>query len=174
MIGKLAALVCASVACGGIAASSVASPVTKQNGSTPVFNNFTSICGVPGYASYGACNGDTTTFTNVTGRINAVQSKDGRWNLGFTFTNLTPGQSYQLWGAYTGYAAYQFFSIATVVADASGVARFSYQTTTPKELGFDLNFASGNWAGITLVTSFWSNQQIQVLNADGTLYVPQV
>ena len=38
--------------------TAVAGPVTQQNGKTPVFNAFTSICAVPGYVNYGNCAGD--------------------------------------------------------------------------------------------------------------------
>jgi hypothetical protein len=143
------------------ASSSLAKPITKQNGSSPAFAGFTSICAVSGYASYGHCRGDVTTYTNITGRINAVQAKAGRYNLGFTFTSLTPGVTYTLWGNNGS-----FFAIASVIADTFGVARFSYQTTSPVGLGFDLNFADPN---ITVVTSYWSGQLL-AMNPDGTLY----
>ncbi|HEY1366301.1 MAG TPA: hypothetical protein VGF23_04275 [Gaiellaceae bacterium] len=159
-------LVAASVAAGG-------GPGTKQNGSNPLFKDFTSICSVPGYLDYGHCNGDPTTFTNITGRINAVQAKTGRWNLGFTFTGLQPGLVYQLWGNQLGVTPAPFnpgfFSIGTGTAGLDGTLRFSYQTTDPSNLGFDLNIFEGN---VTVVTSYWSQQWIQVLNPDGTLYVP--
>lgn len=137
-------------------------PVTKQNGSTPAFDAFTSICAVPGYASYGNCGGDVTTYTNVSGRIDAVQPKPGRYNLNFTFRNLTPGVSYRLWGT----AGSGFFEIGTTAADDSGVASFSYQTTSPVGLGFDLNIVNGD---VTVVTSYWSGQLL-AMNPDGTLY----
>src|SRR3954465_2692054 len=94
------ALVC--LALGSSAAA--AAPITKQNGSTPLFKDFTSICAVPGYLSYGNCIGDPTKYTGITGRINAVQAKTGRWNLGFTFTNLDPGVFYRLYGNQLGVA----------------------------------------------------------------------
>jgi len=154
-------------------------PITQQNGKTPVFKDFTSICGVPGYLGYGFCNGDPTTFTNVTGRINAVQAKAGRWNLGFTFTHLEPGRSYRLWGNMVPSPPIPgvidgFFIIGTTVAALDGTARFSYQTSSPSDLGFDLNILRypDDFHGVTLVTSYWSQQALQVLNPDGTLYVP--
>jgi len=164
----------AALLAAGTSAALGGGPVTKQNGSTPAFNNFTSICAVAGYANYGNCGGDTTTYGHVTGRINAVQAKRGAWNLGLSFTNLEPGASYKLWGNRTGATPSPgvidgFFEIATVVAAPDGTARFSYQTTDPSNLGFDLNILPGN---ITVVTSYWSNQTIQVLNPDGTLYIP--
>jgi hypothetical protein len=136
-----------------------AKPITKQNGSQPVLT-FTSICTVSGYASYGFCNGDPTTFTDVGGRMNAVQAKPGRYNLGFSFTNLIPGRTYRLWGNDGGW-----FSIGTAVADANGDAKFSYQTTSPAGLGFDLNYDDPN---ITVVTSYWSGQRLST-NADSSL-----
>jgi hypothetical protein len=164
----------------GIAASAVSgAPITKQNGTTPVFNKFTSICAVPGYVNYGNCGGDPTTYTNVTGRINAVQAKAGVWNLGFSFTNLQPGASYRLWGNRSPATPSpgtigDFFPIATAVAALDGTAKFSYQTTDPSNLGFDLNILADAFEirGTTVVTSYWSLQSLSVLNPDGTLYVP--
>ena len=152
-------------------------PITKQNGSTPVFNKFTSICSVPGYVNYGLCAGDPTMFASVTGRINAVQAKVGVWNLGFSFTNLEPGRLYRLWGNRAtpdrGDIS-SFFPIATATAGTDGTAKFSYQTTDPTNLGFDLNILADEFEfrGTTIVTSFWSLQSLKVLNPDGTLYVP--
>ena len=62
----------------------------------------------------------------------------------------------------------------TTVAALDGTAKFSYQTNDPKYLGFDLNILDdlSQRSGITVVTSYWSEQALQVLNADGTLYVP--
>jgi hypothetical protein len=165
----------------GVPAAGAGGPVTKQNGSAPVFKSFVSICGVPGFAFYGFCGGDTTRYGEITGRINAVQAKEGRWNLGFTFTNLMPGATYMLWGNQSGATPVPgvvqgFFVIGETVAAADGTARFSYQTTNPTNLGFDLNIVHTatiqNVGNITLVTSWWSNEAIQVMNADGTLYVP--
>ena len=110
-----------------------------------------------GYASYGNCGGDPATYTDVVGRMNAIQAKQGRYNLDFTFTNLTPGATYRLWGNNGSW-----FSVAVAVADATGAAKFSYQTTSPAGLGFDLNLEDGN---ITVVTSYWSGQLL-VLNPE--------
>jgi hypothetical protein len=155
----LVLVVTMAVAAVVVSAGFAKAPV-KQNGTTPAFDAFTSICSLPGYASYGNCGGDVTTYTNVDGRINSML-KDGRYNLGFSFTHLTPGTSYRLWGNDGS-----FFAIATAVADSSGVARFSFQTKAPVGLGFDLNTVEGN---ITLVTSYWSGQLL-AKRADGTLY----
>jgi len=159
--------------------SASAGPITKQNGSNPVFKDFTSICTVPGYVNFGWCGGDATKFTNITGKINAIQPKPGRWNLGISFKNLLPGWTYRLWGNQDGAtpspgAIGGFFVIGDAVADAYGNANFSYQTDNPMNLGFDLNVVDHPWSvqGVTLVTSYWSQQAIKVLNADGTLYVP--
>jgi hypothetical protein len=156
-----------------------AAPITKQNGGAPVFQDFTSICAVPGYVNYGLCGGVARTFTNVKGKVNAVQPKAGRWNLGLSFSGLAPGATYRLWGNQDGATPAPgviggFFVIATGVADLSGNINFSYQTSNPDNLGFDLNILSEPWMynGITIVTSYWSQQAIKVLNADGTLYVP--
>jgi hypothetical protein len=162
-----------------VAVAAAAGPITKQNGSTPLFKDFTSICAVPGYVNYGNCGGHATQYTEITGRINAIQAKVGVWNLGISFSNLQPGASYLLWGNYTTGDPSRgvisgFFPIATAVAALDGTARFSYQTSSPSNLGFDLNLLEGAWDlyGVTTVTSYWSNQTIQVLNSDGTLYVP--
>jgi hypothetical protein len=159
------------------ASAASAAPVTKQNGKTPAFRNFTSICAVAGYADYGNCNGNTTTYTDVTGRINAVQPKAGTWNLGLSFTNLQPGATYRLWGNRSGPPVAGvisgFFQVSTVVASAQGSAEFSYQTGDPANLGFDLNILRGaqDLNGITVVTSYWSSQALQI-GPSGTLDVP--
>lgn len=160
-------------------ASPAGGPITKQNGQMPVFDDFTPICAVPGYANYGNCGGSTTTYANVRGRINAVQPKPDVWNLGLSFSGLQPGAYYKLWGNRRPDAPVQgviegFFAIAVGVADADGRLAFSYRTSDPASLGFDLNVLShaDDFGGITVTTSYWSSQAIQVLNADGTLYVP--
>jgi len=177
---RLLALAMLVVALGLLMASSgAASPITKQNGSAPVFKDFTSICAVPGYAFYGFCGGDVTRFTTIRGRVNAVQPKPGRWNLGISFAGLQPGATYRLWGNQDGATPSPgvingFFIIATGIADLNGSINFGYQTSTPENLGFDLNVLPnpGDFSGITLVTSYWSQQAIKVLNANGTLFVP--
>ncbi|MGE5689112.1 MAG: hypothetical protein ACM33B_00995, partial [Pseudomonadota bacterium] len=117
-------------------------PITQQNGQTPVFSDFTSICAVPGYVNYGNCNGDPTTYTNVHGKVNAVQAKLGIWNLGISFTGLQPGATYRLWGN-QGNPDYGdisgFFVVGTTVAAEDGTAKFSYRTDNVTNLGFDLN-----------------------------------
>jgi hypothetical protein len=159
--------------------SAFGGPITKQNGSSPVFKDFTSICSVAGYLNYGNCNGSSSTYSEVTGRINAIQAKGDRWNLGVSFTHLEPGAVYRLWGNRRGETPVAgdiggFFIVGTATAALDGTARFSYQTSDPTNLGFDLNILPTPWTvnGITLVTSYWSTQWIQVLNADGSLYVP--
>jgi len=157
-----------------VVSSASAEPITKQNGNNPVFQDFTSICSVPGYVNYGLCNGDPTMFTNVKGKVNAIQPKPGRWNLGISFRGLQPGRQYTLWGNQDGAIPSPgvvggFFVIASGTADLNGDLNFSYQTSNPQNLGFDLNTVLGN---VTIVTSYWSQQAIKVLNADGTLYVP--
>src|SRR5919197_1577649 len=82
--------------------SAGADPITKQNGSTPVFQNFTSICSVPGYLNFGNCNGIATNFSWIKGKVNAIQAKEGRWNLGISFSGLQPGLTYRLWGNQDG------------------------------------------------------------------------
>jgi hypothetical protein len=169
----------AALAAVGASVAGGAGPITKQNGSAPLFADFTSICAVPGYVRYGHCDGDPTRFTNVTGRINVIQAKSGIWNLGLSFSHLQPGALYKLWGNRQGVtpvagAVSGFFPIATATAGADGTARYSYQTTDPTNLGFDLNILWGpdDWGGITIVTSYWSSQWVQVRDANGTLYVP--
>jgi hypothetical protein len=161
------------------AASPGSGPVTKQNGSSALFTGFTPICAVAGFASYGNCGGSTATYAGVRGRIDAVQPKPGRWNLGVSFSGLEPGRAYQLWGNQrpdepVPGVVVGWFGIAVGVADEGGRLSFAYQTTDPSYLGFDLNVLSdpSEVGGITVTTSYWSNQRIQVLDASGTLYVP--
>lgn len=158
---------CLSVAVAAcvVAAAALGAPVTKQNGKSPAFSGFTSICTLAPYLFYGDCAGEPTKYTNVQGRINAIQAKPGRYNLDFTFTHLTPGEVYRLWGNNGS-----FFKIAKTVADASGSISFSYQTTAPAGLGFDLNRLRGGLDvdEVTVVTSYWSNQLLTVL-PDGTI-----
>ena len=144
------------------AAVSQAGPITKQNGSAPVISRFTAICAVPGFASYGLCGGQPTTFAEVAGKMNAVQAKGGRYNLEFSFSGLTPGNEYRLWS--TGDAAI-WTEVGRMVATESGSLEFSLQTTSPGGLGFDLNTLGGD---VTIVTSWWSGQKL-VVNADGSL-----
>ena len=156
------------------AASAGAAPVTKQNGRDPAFSRFTPICAMAAFLNYGYCNGDAQTFANVSGRINAVQAKPGRWNLELTFAHLRPGVAYTLWGNQTGATpvpgvVFGFFAIGTSLADAGGTATFDYQTTNPSNLGFDLNTTDPNY---TVVTSWWSSQWLRILNSSGLLYVP--
>jgi hypothetical protein len=182
MVGEMKRLsiVCVVLAALALSASAAfAKPITKQNGSTPLFADFTSICAIPGFLFYGNCSGNPSTYTSVKGRINAVQPKPGVWNLDISFKGLAPGASYRLWGnrdsgVPTPGLVIGFFEIADAVAGLDGTASFSYQTTDPTYLSFDLNVLSGpgDRYGITVVTSYWSDQRIQVLNPDGTLYVP--
>lgn len=146
-------------------ASAFGKPLTKQNGKSPAFTEFTSICTLPPYLFYGFCDGNSSNFTNVTGRMNAVQPKAGRYNLELSFGGLTPGAVYRLWGNNGS-----FFVIGTQIADSAGSVDFAYQTASPAGLGFDLNQLRGGWDvnGITLVTSYWSNQLLSV-NPDGTI-----
>ena len=137
-------------------------PITKQNGSSPAFEKFTSICAVSGYANWGFCGGDVTKFTDVKGKMNAIQAKQGRYNLEFEFTRLTPGVEYRLWATRDGAS---FLEVGRVFADESGSVKYKLQTNAPAGLGFDLNTAQGD---VTLVTSWWSGQSL-VVNADGTL-----
>jgi hypothetical protein len=171
-MNRLIALLLLVAACSS--ATAIAAPTTKQNGGNAVFSDFTSICAITGFASYGYCSGDTAKFTNVSGRIDAVQPKIGRWNLGLTFKNLSPGVSYTLWGNRSGGTptpgvVHDFFAIGTTVASVNGTLAFTYQTTDPSDLGFDLNTTDPN---ITLVTSYWSSQWLEILDAAGNLYVP--
>ena len=52
---------------------------------------------------------------------------------------------------------------------SQGLENFLSGLLADLNLGFDLNTLNGD---VTLVTSYWSQQAIKVLNADGTLYVP--
>ena len=98
--------------------------------------------------------------------MNAVQAKAGRYNLDFSFTNLTPGVEYRLWATrdavpFNG----TYLEVGRAFADASGNASYKLQTTTPGGLGFDLNTVQGD---ITIVTSWWSGQYL-VVNPDSSL-----
>ena len=175
---SLIAVAFAALASLGVSAGT-AGPVTKQNGGTPVFADFTSICAVPGYLFYGNCSGSSSKYAEIKGKVNAVQAKAGRWNLGISFKNLTPGAIYRLWGNRNPETTppgivVGFFVIDTGVAGADGTLSFSYQTTDPWYLSFDLNVLSGpsDVYGVTTVTSYWSDQKLQVLNPDGSLFVP--
>ena len=99
---KRALLVTLIAALSAVGFAQAKGPTTKQNGSEPVISAFTSICAVSGYANYGFCGGDATRFTNVGGKMNAVQPKAGKYNLDFSFTNLTPGVEYRLWATREG------------------------------------------------------------------------
>ena len=156
----------AAIALGVVAPPSGAGPITKQNGQKPAFNAFTSICAVPGYADYGLCGGDATRFTDVKGKLNAVQAKQGRYNLDFSFTSLTPGVEYRLWATRNA-IPFQgtYLEVGRAVADVSGNVSYRLQTTEPGGLGFDLNTFQGD---TTVVTSWWSGQYL-VVNPDGTL-----
>lgn len=52
---------------------------------------------------------------------------------------------------------------------APRTAKFDYETTSPTNLGFDLNTTGDN---VTIVTSWWSSQWLQILDSTGTLFVP--
>jgi len=165
-----------AVLAGVAAAGANAAPLTKQNGRSPASTSFMSICAAAGFADFGYCNGDTTRFTNITGRINAVQAKAGVYNLDLTFTNLVPGASYRLYGNRSGLTptpgvVIGFFPVGKTVAGLDGTASFSYQTTDPTNLGFDLNVASAptDPGDVTVATSWWSKQWLE-RNADSTLY----
>ena len=146
--------------------SQAGGPVTKQNGADAVIKAMTSICAVSGYANYGLCGGDTTKFTNVGGRMNAIQPKAGQYNLEFLFTNLTPGVEYRLWSTRDAVPfGGTFTEVGRAIADGAGSAKYQLQTTSPGGLGFDLNTVQGD---ITIVTSWWSGQKL-VVNTDSTL-----
>jgi hypothetical protein len=151
-------------------------PIAKQDPLKPAFAAFTSICAVPGYANFGFCNGSTTKFSEVKGKIGQALPSRGRWHLRISFDNLTPGAYYRLWGNRDGLAIQGkvdgFFQIATAQAFFNGSVFFDYVTTDPENLGLDLNQLSGptdGGSGVTIVTSYWSKQFLHV-NPDGTLY----
>jgi hypothetical protein len=150
-------------------------PTTKQDPSKPAFAAFTSICAVPGFVNFGFCNGSTTTFSNVKGRIGQAQPGRNGWHLRISFDGLTPGAVYRLFGNRDGLAipgrVDGFFQIATAQAIFNGSVFFDYITTAPENLGLDLNQLTGpsDVNGVTIVTSYWSKQFLHV-NPDGTLY----
>jgi len=145
--------------------SSIAASPPKQNGQSPAIKAFTPICAVPGYADYGLCGGQTTTFSTVTGKMNAIQKPD-RYNFDFSFGGLTPGVEYRLLATRDAVPfGGTWLEVGRAVASASGALSFQYQTNAPAGLGFDLNRVAGD---ITIVTSWWSGQKL-ILNADGTL-----
>ena len=149
-----------------VGTSQARGPSTKQNGSEPVISAFTSICAVAGYADYGFCGGDVATFTNVGGKLNAIQPKPGQYNLEFTFTNLTPGVEYRLWATRDAVPfGGMWAEVGTTVADESGSVSYKLKSDAPGGMGFDLNTVQGD---ITIVTSWWSGQHL-VVNGDTTL-----
>lgn len=164
-MGRLLSMLAVTAAAGVLTGSAFAEPITKQNGSSPAFASFTPICAVAGYANYGECSGDTTKFSGVTGKVNAVQAKAGIYNLGISFAGLVPGQSYTLWGNLNG----TFFQIGAGLADLYGHIEFGYQATLDDAdlLAFDLNH--NVWT--TIVTSYWSGQPLSPAGAHGPLVV---
>ena len=148
-----------------VAAAQAAPPITKQVGKDAL-DPFTSICAVPGYVDYGLCGGSTQTFAGVDGKINVMQKSQGVYDLDFTFTGLTPGVEYRLWGTYNAVPfGGQWFEVGRGAADLAGAVKFKLETNAPAGLGFDLNQVSGD---ITIVTSWWSGDKL-VVNGDTTL-----
>ena len=148
--------------------SAQAGPITKQNGSSPVLN-FTPICAVDGYADYGLCD-DETTFSGVGGKLNAIQTKLGTYNLEFVFSWLTPATEYHLMATYDAVPfGGTWVEVGRGVADAAGALKLSTQTTSAAGLGFDLNRVQGD---ITITTSWWSGQFLKV--AENTTLYPAV
>jgi hypothetical protein len=140
-------------------------PITKQNGSSPVLM-FTSICAVPGDFADWLCGGDVTKYTEIDGKLTAVQPKSGQYNLKFTFDNLTPGAPYKLLATRDAVRfGGTWVEVGTGVADEGGSLQFKLETDSPGGLGFDLNRAGD---GVTVLTTWWSGQEL-VVNDDGTL-----
>ena len=150
-----------------------AATASSQDPPKPVLT-FTSICAVPGYVDFGFCNGNPATFSNVNGTVGQSQARRGHWVIRLTFTGLTTGASYRLWGNRDGLAIPGkidgFFPIATGRALFGGVLWFDVDTTNPENLAFDLNqlTSPSDTNGTTIVTSYWSKQFLHV-NADQTL-----
>jgi hypothetical protein len=164
------------------APAATAAPITKQNGGNSVVVKATSICSIPFYVNYGLCGGNPQAFTNVSLQVNAVQPKVGVWNLEITFWGLAPASTYRLYGnqdpgvAVPGVPGGGFFAITSGSSDSEGKIKFKYQTTNPANLSFDLNAFAGppgffGGPDYTVVTTYWSNQKLQV-KPDGTLFVP--
>jgi hypothetical protein len=163
------------------APAATAGPITKQNGGNAVALNATSICTIPFYVNYGLCGGNPQAFTNVSLQLNAVQPKAGVWNLELAFSGLAPAATYRLYGNQSSTPAVPgdippFFAMTSGTSDADGKLKLKYQTTNPANLSFDLNYFAGppGFAGgpdYTVVTTYWSNQKLQV-KSDGTLFVP--
>jgi hypothetical protein len=164
---KRVVLIATFVATISFAGSSYAGgPVTKQNGSAPVISSFTPICAVAGYADYGLCGGDVTKFGDIGGKMNAIQPQLGRYNLDFSFTNLTPGVEYRLWATRDAVPfGGTWFEVGRAFAGETGSLSFKMTTEDPAGLGFDLNRVAGD---VTLVTTWWSGQHL-VENSDGSL-----
>ena len=149
-----------------VGSSYAGGPVTKQNGSEPVISSFTPICAVAGYADYGLCGGDVTKFGDIGGKMNAVQPKQGTYNLAFSFTNLTPGVEYRLLATRDAVPfGGSWLEIGRSFADETGALSFKLTTEAPGGLGFDLNRVAGD---VTLVTTWWSGQHL-VVNPDSSL-----
>jgi hypothetical protein len=151
-----------------LAASAQSGPITKQNGSSPVLAPFTPICAVPGYADYGLCGGSTSTFSDVGGKLDAVQPKPGRYNLEFSFSGLAPFVEYKLLATRDAVPfGGTWVEIGRAVSDLGGVVSIKWQTTEPAGLGFDLNRVGGD---VTITTSWWSGKKL-VVNPDSSLGV---
>jgi len=169
---KLVILAAAVAAMLAVTATAPAGPITKQNGSTSASTSFTSICSArDGFwrSWYYDCpsgfqpNGSyVDPFRNVSGRINAVQTKPNVYSLDVAVGGLAAGASYTLWGNLNG----TFFVADTRNADASGKASFSYKyaPAAGDKLGFDVNRA-----GYTVVTTYWNGETLSLDAATGLL-----
>ena len=114
-------------------------PSRSRTGQSPVISNFTPICAVPGFASYGFCGGPTTTFSGVGGKLNAVQPKLGTLQLRVPLLRPDPGGRVQALVDRGDAFGGTWVEVGRAVANAAGAVTFSMVTTSPAGLGFDLN-----------------------------------
>jgi hypothetical protein len=162
-----------TIACATALALLACSTATAVDDPTKPVLRFTPICAVSGFENYGLCSGPTS-LSNIRGTVGQSQARRGHWLIRLTFSGLTPGSLYRLWGNRDGLATPGqiggFFPIATGRVLPGGVLWFDVDTTNPENLAFDLNQIrdESELNGTTVVTSYWSRQFLHV-NPDLTL-----
>jgi hypothetical protein len=173
--GALASVALLTGGAGALTGVASAAPLSKQNGNASI-NPFVSVCSLTSdkstdgrdLSNYGECGGDTTKFTDITSKIDVVQAKAGRYNYGFTFGNLTPGEEYTLIVFVNGSVFARLDGSADAVDSLTpGVAKYGWQYTpnTGDKIAFDLNHNYGT----TTVTSFWNGATLTDGGQDGMI-----
>lgn len=165
-VRKIGVAVSAALVTAALAGTASAAPVSKQNGQSAL-QPFSSVCSpLPTYAY---CATDPTLYSTAAGKIDAVQAKAGRYNMGFTFTGLQAGSTYRVWENLNG----AFTMLGDVVADDYGRATFAWQyfAQAGDALGFDLNIDPTDGYGTTVVTSYWSGATLTSCGDEGLVGV---